>query len=193
MIKFNEFLILESFSLDTKPIKNTIQGARDKFSDIFVKYYTDYSKEDAMSTFDELRNSYTSFTPFIRTYRDAEYLIYIGNKIGSDYYEIYFHKISDLNKQSQNNDASGDSMSLFQEIFKIVYWYGLYNGENVIIKSPEGNPKRLQTYIFLVKKLINKVKNATYSINGNNILIEYKRGLLESKHYFNIRKLTGKI
>jgi hypothetical protein len=174
MIKFNEFLILESFEIGTKPTYNSITKAKEVFSTIVSSNTEGVSYVDAEESFDNIRKDFITFYPFIREYKNQTYLIYFCKIKSKDYFEVHFHNLQDVENNDKNNSLGTNSTALFSDIFRILYWYGIANKSKIVIMYDNSNKdtKRLSFYKSLVKKVLPK-NDIQYDIqeNSNNIIL----------------------
>ena len=126
MIKYNEFLLLESFDISSsKPIRLTPTYAKN----LMLKYLgTKYTNPNDVIT--KIFDSYQDFKMFEYDEENEKYIVFFGKAKGSKYYEIQFNNIKYVDN-FLNIGVLKSSQKLLSFLFSIIYYYGLRNSLNI--------------------------------------------------------------
>lgn len=164
MISFTEYLLMESFDIRTKPLRMSLPNMRQ----YAIEYLKGKYNSLAEKIYDRMLEEYKSIRVY-KIQKSEQYIVFIMEK--TDRIEIHFNNYNYVDNHS-NLGNEKLSLSLFSDIFNIIYWYGLSEYKTTIISHPDKN--RLDFYNKIVQKVLDKHKPNFECIIKNNDIVIFK-------------------
>lgn len=168
MLSFYDFM-QESFDIKTEPTKHTIKQQKELYYRYLLQFKTDSM---AKRIADNIFSMTADLTIYEVESNSVRYIVFLYKE--NDIYEIHFNDYNSPEEFGDLKKRITPPMGLFGDIFNIVYYKCLKNGQDVKIPlNTESNRNSL--YVKMINKII-KQHNLSYVVDSDNgdITLTYK-------------------